>query len=166
VVLGHAHPHDAPIGGEVTSPARLSRLVLTACLLSLVAASAMAVTLARGDRAAAQVPIPVPTPPSVPQPPAPQQLVLKVGDTLRVEGAAVGCQVTRRGGRPTIECRRAGSLAGTYGTFMSDRKVIVARFRSSRTAQTILTARHGGRWRACGATARPSRTAAVSRACR
>jgi hypothetical protein len=144
----------------------VSRLVLTACLLSLVAASAIAVTLARGDRAAAQLPVPVPTVTAVPTPPAAPQLVLKVGDTLRVEGAAMGCQVTRRGGRPTIECRRAGPLAGTYGTFMSDRKVIVARFRARRTAQTILTARHGGRWHACGAKARPSRIAAVSRGCR
>jgi hypothetical protein len=143
---------------EMTGGATVSRLFVMACLLSLVAASAMAVTLARGDRAAAQLPVPVPTPP--------QQLVLKVGDTLRVEGAAMGCEVTRRGGRPMIECRRAGSLAGTYGTFMSDRKVIVARFRSSRTAQTILTARHGGSWRACGAEARPSRIAALSRRCR
>jgi len=78
----------------------------------------------------------------------------------------MGCQVTRRGGRPVIECRRDGKLSGTYGTFMSDRTLKVARFRSSSTAQTILTARHGGAWRACGATARLSRAATIGKGCR
>jgi hypothetical protein len=143
----------------------VTRLVLMACLLSLTATAAMALTLARSDGAAAQLPVPTPPVP-VPSPPAATQFVLKVGDTLRVDGAAMGCQVTRRGGRPVIECRRDGSLAGTYGTFMSDRKVTVARFRSSHTAQTILTARHGGAWRACLGTARPSRIASASSGCR
>jgi hypothetical protein len=150
------------------------RLVLLSSLLCVLATSAMAFTLARSDGASAQLPVPtptiptIPTPvPGIPPPPAlPQQLVLRVGDTLRVEGAAMGCQVTRRGGRPVIECRRDGPLAGTYGTFMSARKLTVARFRSSHTAQTILTARHGGGWRACGSTARTSRAAAVRRGCR
>jgi hypothetical protein len=164
----------------------VKRIVLFACLLSLIATSAMAVTLAGGDGAAAQVPVPVPpAPPASPvpgvpvpgvpvpgvpvpgvpeAPAAPQQLVLQVGDTLRIDGSPMGCQVTRRGSRPVIECRRDGSLAGTYGTFISDRTVTVARFRSSRTAQTILTARHGGGWRAC-TTARRSR-ASTSQGCR
>jgi len=150
----------------------VTRILLIACLLSLVAITAMAFALTRSDGAAAQVPLPLPpTPPATGVPPAilpgvPQQLVLRVGDTLRVEGAPMGCQVTRRRGRAVIECRRDGSLAGTYGTFMSDRSVTVARFRSSRTAQTILTAKHGGRWRACGATARLSRIASASQGCR
>ena len=150
----------------------MTRILLIACLLSLVAITAMAVALTRSDGAAAQVPLPLPpTPPATGGPPAalpgvPQQLVLRVGDTLRVEGAPMGCQVTRRGGRAVIECRRDGSLAGTYGTFMSDRSLTVARFRSSRTAQTILTATHRGRWRACGATARARRVAVASQGCR
>jgi hypothetical protein len=160
----------------------VKRILLFACLLSLVAMSAMAVTLAGGDGAAAQVPVPLPpAPPAAPPvpgvpvpgvpvpgvpgaPAAPQQLVLRVGDTLRIDGSPMGCQVTRRGGRPVIECRRDGSLAGSYGTFISDRTVTVARFRSSRTAQTILTAKHGGGWRAC-TTARRSR-ASTSQGCR
>jgi hypothetical protein len=150
----------------------VTRLLLIACLLSLVATAAMAFTLTRSDGASAQVPLPIPPVPSpipgapAPLPGAPQQLVLEVGDTLRVDGAPMGCQVTRRGGRPVIECRRDGSLAGTYGTFMSERSVTVARFRSSRTAQTILTARHGGKWRACRGTTRRSQTSSVSRGCR
>ncbi|MBA2632619.1 MAG: hypothetical protein H0U86_06410 [Chloroflexi bacterium] len=143
----------------------MTRILLVAGLVSLVATAAIAITLARSDGASAQVPPPIPpAPPAVPD--APQQLVLKVGDTLRVDGAPLGCQVTRRGGRPVIECRRDGALAGTYAAVMSARSVTVARFRSSRTAQTILTARHGGGWRACSRTARRSRIASLSRGCR
>ena len=147
----------------------MTRAFLMAWLLVLTATSSVVFAVSRGDGAAAQVPVPVPTP-AVPVPgvPAPTvtQTVLKIGDTIRVEGAAMGCQVTRRGGRPVIECRRNGTLAGTYGTFMSDRTLKVARFHSSHAAQTIFTARHGGRWRACGRTAMRSRAAAVSRGCR
>ena len=146
----------------------MTRAVLVAWLLALTATSAAVFTLTRSDGAAAQLPVPTPTVPvpGVPAPTTVPQTVLNVGDTLRVEGAAMGCQVTRRGGRPVIECRRDGKLSGTYGTFMSDRTLKVARFRSSRTAQTILTARHGGAWRACGTTARRSRAAAVGKGCR
>ena len=139
----------------------MTRILLVASLVSLVATTAIAITLAGSDGASAQVPPPVP-----PVPDATQQLVLKVGDTLRVDGAPLGCQVTRRGGRPVIECRRDGALAGTYAAVISARSVTVARFRSSRTAQTILTARHGGGWRACSRTARRSRIASLSRGCR
>ena len=146
----------------------MTRAVLVAWLLALTATSAAVFTFTHSDGAAAQLPVPTPTVPipGVPAPTTVPQTVLNVGDTLRVEGAAMGCQVTRRGGRPVIECRRDGSLAGTYGTFMSDRGLTVARFRSSSTAQTILTARHGGGWRACSRTARRSRAAAVGRGCR
>jgi hypothetical protein len=147
----------------------MTRAILSAWLLGLVAASAVGFALTRSDGAAAQIPLPAPPAlpaPAVPDPAVVPQTVLKIGDTIRVEGAAVGCQVTRRGGRPVLECRRDGSPSGTYGTFMSDRKVTVARFRSSRTAQTILTARHGGDWRACGKTSSRARAAAAARGCR
>ena len=145
----------------------MTRAFVLAWLLALTATSAITFALSRSDGAAAQSPVPTPVVP-VPGVPVPAvtQAVLRVGDTIRVEGAAMGCQVTRRGGRPVIECRRDGKLSGTYGTFMSDRALKVARFRSSRTAQTILTARHGGAWRACGTTARRSRAAAVGKGCR
>ena len=145
----------------------MTRAFAIAWLLALTATSALTFALSRSDGAAAQPPVPTPPLP-IPSVPAPTvtQAVLRVGDTVRVEGAAMGCQVTRRGGRPVIECRRDGTLSGTYGTFMSDRTVKVARFRSSRTAQTILTARHGGAWRACGTSARRSRAAAVGKGCR
>jgi hypothetical protein len=146
----------------------MTRAFLVAWLLALTATSAVAFALSRSDGAAAQLPVPTPAVPvpGVPAPTTVSQTVLKVGDTLRIEGAAMGCQVTLRGARTVLECRRDGSLAGTYGTFMSDRTLTVARFRSSRTAQTILTARHGGGWRACVRTARRSRAAAVGKGCR
>src|SRR5215210_3012913 len=140
----------------------MTRAFVLAWLLALTATSAITFALSRSDGAAAQPPVPTPAVP-VPSVPAPAitQAVLRVGDTIRVDGTAMGCQVTRRGGRPVIECRRDGRLSGTYGTFMSGRTLKVARFRSSRTAQTILSARHGGAWRACATTARRSRAAAA-----
>ena len=136
--------------------------VLAAVCLSCLAASIAVTALGRSDGAHAQVPLP-PVPPVQTVPPVAEQLVLQVGDTLRVDGARLGCQVTDRGGRPTIECRRDGRLAGTYGTFIDSRKVTVARFRNPTTAQTIVTARHGGRWRACRA---PGRASAAQGTCR
>jgi hypothetical protein len=110
----------------------------------------------------APVPVPSVAPPpsgSDPAAGAPQH-VLKVGDTMRIDGANIGCQVTRRAARVVLECRRAGALAGTYGTFLSERTATVARFRSSRTAQVVFTATQNGAWRACGRQARASRASA------
>jgi hypothetical protein len=119
------------------------RLLLMAGLLSAAALTATALAQ-----------------PSVRQADGPQQHVLKVGDTMRVEGAPIGCQVTRRAARLVIECRRAGALARTYGTFLSERTATVARFRSSRSAQVVFTARQKGGWQTCGKSARASRAAA------
>ena len=85
-------------------------------------------------------------------------VVLRVGDTMTVEGAPIGCQVTRRNGRVVIDCRRGGSLAGTYGTLLDERRVRVARFRSSDTARVVFKARHRGKARRCD-DARASRKA-------
>jgi hypothetical protein len=76
-------------------------------------------------------------------------VVLRVGDTMTVEGAPIGCQVTRRNGRVVIDCRRAGRLAGTYATLLDERHVRVARFRSSDTAKVVFKARHRGKARRC-----------------
>jgi hypothetical protein len=76
-------------------------------------------------------------------------IVMRVGDTMQVEGAPIGCQVDRRDGRPVVDCRRAGKLAGTYGTFFDERRVRVARFQSSDTATVEFTAKHRGRSRRC-----------------
>ena len=81
---------------------------------------------------------------------AAQNVVMRVGDVMQVEGAPIGCQVARRDGRIVIDCRRAGRLAGTYGTLFDERRVRVARFRSNDTAKVTYTAKHRGRARRCG----------------
>lgn len=164
------NPHSEPDSG-------VRRLALAAAALLALALAVALLSLTRTDGATAQVPLPVPPPPPgvppVPPPPppgapgTPPQYVLQVGDTLRVEGAGIGCQVTRRAGRPTIECRRDGRLKGTYATFLSDRKVTVARFRSPTTAQEIVSATHRGRWRACARSGPRGKLArAAARSCR
>jgi hypothetical protein len=93
--------------------------------------------------------------------PAPQQFMLRLGDTMQVQGAPLRCQVTSRTGRPTVECRRTGGLKGTYGMFFDSRKAVVARFHSATSAQTVFQARHHGDWTACmtSAQARAAATA-------
>ena len=76
-------------------------------------------------------------------------VVLRVGDTMKVEGAPIGCQVTQRNGRIMVDCRRAGRLAGTYGTLLDERRVRVARFQSSDTAKVVFKARHRGEAHRC-----------------
>jgi hypothetical protein len=151
----------------------VKKLSLVAALLAAVVLTTTA--LARSSRPLADPVPPLPAPgtplpvPQLPPPPsgaqpgggAPQH-VLRVGDTMRVEGASLGCQVTRRGGRPVIECRPAGALRGRYGTFLSDRTATVARFRSSRTAQVVFTATHRRGWRACGVAPSASRAASAA----
>jgi hypothetical protein len=80
----------------------------------------------------------------VPDPPPATTVALGAGDAMVVEGAPIGCQVIRRGGRLVIDCRRAGPLRGTYGTLISARRAEIARFRSNRSAKVIFTARHHG----------------------
>jgi hypothetical protein len=76
-----------------------------------------------------------------------ETLTLEVGDRVRVEGAGIGCRVARLShyaGRIFLDCRRAGPLAGSYGTFLGEREVSVVRFRSRHTAKVVFTARHRG----------------------
>lgn len=107
----------------------MTRLALLALLLAGAAAAALGVRSAAAES---------PT------------IVMRVGDTMQVEGAPIGCQVTRSGDRPMLDCRRGGRLAGTYGTLFDERRVRVARFRSSDTAEVVFKARHRGRARRCG----------------
>jgi hypothetical protein len=74
---------------------------------------------------------------------------LRVGDTVKVEGGAVGCKVVRQGEGAGLDCRRAGRLAGTYGTMLDERRARVVRFKSSDTAQVVFTAKHRGASRRC-----------------
>ena len=141
----------------------MRRLPLTAAVVAAVALATTAVGQTGQPPPTPLPPLPTPGAPLPALPPlAPgtPQHVLKVGDTLRLEDGSLGCQVTRRAGRAVIECRPAGALRGRYGTFLSDRTLTVARFRSSRTAQVVFTAKHKGGWRACSRPARSARAAA------
>jgi hypothetical protein len=84
---------------------------------------------------------------------------MRLGDTMLVEEAGVGCRVALRGERVVIECRRAGQVSGTYMTLISSRGAKLARFRSADAAKVIVGARHGAGWRACGMAARAARAA-------
>ena len=74
-----------------------------------------------------------------------QPIVLNPGDRIAVSGAPLGCRVVVPGGRKTLDCRVAGSLAGSYGTLMTAGRVQVVRFRSAHVAKIVFVAtQHGG----------------------
>jgi hypothetical protein len=78
---------------------------------------------------------------------ASDEVLVSLGDTVRVDDAPLGCQVTRlarHGNRIFLDCRRAGRLAGSYGAYFSEKDVLVVRFVSQRKAKTVLHARHDG----------------------
>jgi hypothetical protein len=135
----------------------MTRLLLVATLVTLVglattlSATAGPTELHR-DPADSQPPVVVD--PELIAPGVPHQVTMRVGDTMVVEDTDLGCQVRRRNERVVIECRRLEQVAGTYMTLITARRAKVARFRSADTAKVILTARHGGGWRACGVGAR------------
>ena len=80
----------------------------------------------------------------------PNALPLAVGDVIEVTGTRVGCKVTVRAGARTLDCRRSGTLAGTYGALLTSGRVVVVRYRSRRTAEVVFSARHLGEAVACG----------------
>jgi hypothetical protein len=135
----------------------MTRLLLVATLVTL---AGLATTLSATagptelDRGAADSQPPVVVDPELIAPGVPHQVTMRVGDTMVVEGTNLGCQVRRRTGRDVIECRRLERVPGTYMTLITPRGAKVARFRAADTAKVILTARHGGGWRACGVGAR------------
>jgi hypothetical protein len=75
---------------------------------------------------------------------SPQVLSLNVGDVVRVAGSGdVGCRVVWRNELATLDCRRAGALAGTYGTLLNKDELLVVRFVDPKTAKIVLNAYHG-----------------------
>ena len=64
------------------------------------------------------------------------------GDIVKVSGAPIGCVVRRQDGYAALDCRRIGPLAGSYGTILTSRKVLVVRFEDQRTAKVVFSARH------------------------
>ena len=67
---------------------------------------------------------------------------LAQGDIAKVTGAPLGCIVRKQDGYPALDCRRIGPLAGSYGTILTSRKVLVVRFENQRTAKVVFSARH------------------------
>jgi hypothetical protein len=55
------------------------------------------------------------------------------------------------GGRVVIDCRRAGPLAGTYGTLLTAREAALIRFESRHVAKRFAEATHDGSIRRCEA---------------
>jgi hypothetical protein len=78
-------------------------------------------------------------------------VTLRMGDIVKVSGAPVGCVARQIDGFRAIDCRRIGSLSGTFGTILTSSRALVVRFDSSRTAQVVFVARHHiRRTRTCG----------------
>jgi hypothetical protein len=94
---------------------------------------------------------------------ATKTVVLAVGDSMTVDGAPIGCQVVERDGRAVVDCRRAGRLKGTYTTLFDERRIRVARFRSSDSAKVVFTAKHRGRARRCDDDGKATRAAGKAR---
>jgi hypothetical protein len=67
---------------------------------------------------------------------------LAQGDIAKVTGAPIGCIVRKQDGYPALDCRRVGPLAGSYGTILTSRKILVVRFENQRTAKVVFSARH------------------------
>jgi hypothetical protein len=67
---------------------------------------------------------------------------LAQGDIAKVTAAPLGCIVRKQDGYPALDCRRVGPLAGSYGTILTSRKVLVVRFENRRTAKVVFSARH------------------------
>jgi hypothetical protein len=81
-----------------------------------------------------------------------ETLTVGVGDRVRVDGAGIGCRVTRMShyaGRTFLDCRKAGPLAGTYATLLGEREIAVVRFVDAGTAKAVFTARHAGTHSRC-----------------
>ena len=77
---------------------------------------------------------------------------VRPGDRIRVEGAPLGCRVVRMkefGGRLVVECRRAGALEGTYGTYFTAHEAVLVRFESEQTARRVAVGVHGGSPKRC-----------------
>jgi hypothetical protein len=78
-----------------------------------------------------------------------QDVVLKVGDRVTVDGQPIGCRVADVEGKVVLDCRRGGPLAGTYGTMLGSRRATVVRFRSNQVAKVVFVATHHGGAHTC-----------------
>jgi hypothetical protein len=94
-------------------------------LATVLATSAAALALTHGGTTAKEMPIGV-----------------QVGDIIKVSGAPIGCAVHFQSGERALDCRRIGPLAGTYGTILTAKRVLVVRFLSRKSAKIVFTAQH------------------------
>jgi hypothetical protein len=78
-----------------------------------------------------------------------RSIVLAPGDVVQVAGAPLGCRAIVPNGAKTLDCRVAGSQAGTYGTLMTAQRVEVVRFRSSHVAKIVFVATQHGGFKTC-----------------
>jgi hypothetical protein len=84
---------------------------------------------------------------------AARTVAVRVGDRIRVLDTPIGCRIAHMRelqGRIVIDCRRAGSLRGTYGTLLTAREAGLMRFESDHTAKLVYVATHHGGIRRCG----------------
>jgi len=65
-----------------------------------------------------------------------------VGDIARVTGAPLGCVVRFKDGARAIDCRRIGTLRGSYGTILTKDQVLVVRFSDRSSAKIVFSAHH------------------------
>lgn len=80
------------------------------------------------------------------------EILIDLGDVVRVKGGAVGCRVTRRAGFPDqklLDCRRAGRLPGSLGALIGHGKLLVVRFEQSGVANVVFTGKHEGESTTC-----------------
>ena len=78
-----------------------------------------------------------------------EPILIRPGDVVQLSGAPLGCRFIVPSGLRTLDCRVAGSLAGSYGTLMSPRRVQVVRFRDARVAKVVFVATQHGGFRTC-----------------
>lgn len=74
--------------------------------------------------------------------PSSKTVSVQVGDVVRLEGGHIACIVSRVEGERGFKCRRLGALAGTYGTILTEKRVLTVRFRQGRIGTTVFSARH------------------------
>jgi hypothetical protein len=78
-----------------------------------------------------------------------RQVVLRPGDVVQLSGAPLGCRFIVPKGLETLDCRVAGSLAGSYGTLMTAKRVQIVRFRDAQVAKVVFVATQHGGFRTC-----------------
>jgi hypothetical protein len=80
------------------------------------------------------------------------EILIDVGDVVRLKGGSVGCRVTRRAGFPgqrLLDCRRAGRLPGSFGALIGHRKLVVVQFEEGGVANVVFTGTHEGESTTC-----------------